>query len=239
MKNKIESVTVCVDYSDFLAWTLPNNRVLFDKTVVVTSERDTKTINLCKTYGVKFTCTDIFWEGQAKFNKFAGINLGLEQLDKDGWVCVWDADMFFHPKGIHMLKEMTLNPQFLYGCDRFCVHGIQEWIEYYMNPNIVIDNWLVNMSRLEVGGRIVQYYDSGWFPLGFFQLWNPLISGINTYPEGNGGADHGDVIHAKKWSRSWRVLLPEVIAIHLDSIKSEMGANWQGRTTPNFNSYQK
>ena len=38
----IEAITVCVNYSDFLAWFLLSNAKLFDRLVVVTDTQDRK-----------------------------------------------------------------------------------------------------------------------------------------------------------------------------------------------------
>jgi hypothetical protein len=36
------------------------------------------------------------------------------------------------------------------------------------------------------------------------------------------------------WDRQFRVLLPEVVVLHLESEQAQQGANWRGRTTVPF-----
>jgi hypothetical protein len=79
----------------------------------------------------------------------------------------------------------------------------------------------------------------GYEPIGFFQLWHPNTSGIKLSPDEHGAADRTDVQFAKKWPRVNRVLIPELIGIHLDSENSavdEMGKNWNGRKSKLFGS---
>jgi hypothetical protein len=71
-------------------------------------------------------------------------------------------------------------------------------------------------------------------PIGFFQLWNPKGSGVCHYPERHTTAARSDMLFAMQWPRDKRHLLPEIIAIHLESESVEMGANWQGRKTKPF-----
>jgi len=88
-----------------------------------------------------------------------------------------------------------------------------------------------------MGVRIAEYMGEGYEPIGFFQMWNPPASGVYTYPEQHGAADRTDVLHAKKFARGKRQLLPELIAIHLDSEDldlQQMGKNWNGRKTLPF-----
>ena len=56
---KIEGISVCVGYSDFLAQTLPWNLQHFDKFVVVTSYDDAETIELCRKFSVECRPTDV------------------------------------------------------------------------------------------------------------------------------------------------------------------------------------
>jgi len=79
---KIEAVITCVDYADFLAETLPHNRTLFDKLVVVTAPEDKATQRICEYWHVACLPTDSFRSRWGEFNKGAAINEGLAQLDK-------------------------------------------------------------------------------------------------------------------------------------------------------------
>lgn len=88
------SITVCVNYSDILAITLQNNVKHFDRTVVITDSKDIKTQDLCQEYpNVDVYITDAFYANGAKFNKGLAMEQGLDYLGRDGWICIWDADI--------------------------------------------------------------------------------------------------------------------------------------------------
>ena len=42
------------------------------------------------------------------------------------------------------------------------------------------------------------------------------------------------MLHGLQWARPDRILIPEIVAVHLESEPSAMGANWKGRTTKAF-----
>jgi hypothetical protein len=65
-------------------------------------------------------------------------------------------------------------------------------------------------------------------------MWHPSATDTNTYPPEHGAADRTDVLHAKRYKRADRELIPELVAIHLDSESAKMGANWSGRQTVRF-----
>lgn len=231
---KLESVVVSVDYADILAYTLPQNSRYFDRMVVVTSSRDRDTKRLCEIYGVKCVVTDLFYEG-AVFNKAAGINEGLKHLDKDGWVLHMDGDIWLHPQSVRELRALKLNSQNLYGCDRVMIESYEQWLRFLSMPDLYREDWLIRLSEYKVGSRITQYWDGGhWQVLGFFQLWHPSSSGVFDYPDSN-DASKSDILFSQKWSRSRRVLIPEVMAIHLENQESQTGTNWGGRRTKKFN----
>ena len=237
MKMKIEAVTVCVNYSDFLAHTLPHNKNHFDKIVIVTDTKDSETKRVCDYYDVMCIQTDVFYENGNKINKGKGINEGLKHLDGDGWIVHLDADIYLPPLTRSILERIDLDEETIYGVDRMMCPTYEKWIEFIDNPSPMHEGWIyVHTGAFPLGVRIAEYKNKGWEPIGFFQMWNPKASGIFEYPKDHGSVDRSDVIFAKKFNRNKRQLIPEIISIHIDSEEMvKMGKNWGGRQTAKFN----
>lgn len=236
--NKLEGVIVCVNYSDFLAASLPHNKGHFNKLVVVTDTKDLKTKNVCDTYDVMCIQTDVFYENGFVINKAAGINEGLKHLDKDGWVLHLDADIVMIGPIRDILNSASLNPEYIYGCDRIMIPEYYSWQNFISSPKPLFEGWIyIHTENKIIGTRLAEYKSEGWNVLGFFQLWNPKISNIYDYPKDHGDIDRSDVIHSKRWPRSKRQFIPELLVYHIDSEDSHSkyhGVNWKGRKTAPF-----
>jgi hypothetical protein len=237
---RLEAVVVCVNYSDFLAHTLPYNKQLFDRMVVVTDTKDEKTKKLCDFHNVECVMTDEFYRNSAVINKGRGINEGLKVLGKSDWVLHLDADIFLPPLTRTILDniEPELDKKGIFSIDRMMCPTYQEWEKYINNPKPLHEGWIfVHTNIFPFGVRIAEYKNKGWEPIGYFQLWHPKTSGVYEYPDEHGAVDRSDVLFAKNWNRGDRHLIPELIAIHLESESlnlAEMGKNWNGRKTLEF-----
>jgi hypothetical protein len=232
---KIEAVIVCVNYADYLAHTLRENKILFDRVVVVTAPEDRETRRVCEYLHVECLQTDVTQSRWGKFCKGAAINVGLEALGKDGWVVHMDADIALPPLARRMLQAAELDPTFLYGCDRVMCRSFVDWVTFQSNPRLQHeDECWIHMDQFPFGHRVAINTFGGYIPIGFFQMWNPSVSGICKYPEGHTTAAREDTDFALKWPRNKRGFVPEIIAYHLESGKTGMSANWAGRTTPKF-----
>jgi hypothetical protein len=248
---KLEAVIICVNYSDFLTHTLPQNKQHFDKLIVVTDSKDEYTKRICEYHHVECLQTDIFYENQDKFNKGKAINEGLKRLDMDGWVIQLDADIYLPPLTRMILNNCEKNDGFdvksIYGIDRMMCPDYKSWIEFIENPKLTHEGWVyVQTNIFPLGVRIAKFHTSepetGYVPIGFFQMWNPKESNVYKYPEYHGSADRTDVKMAHNFTKSKRQLIPEIIAIHLESEAlgiSEMGKNWNGRKTNQFGAIKK
>jgi glycosyltransferase involved in cell wall biosynthesis len=240
MPFKLQCLTVSVNYSDFILHTLPANKALFDRWVVVTDTKDLRTKELCDEHGVLCIQTDVFYEGGAFFNKYAGINEGLKYIDDDAWVLFLDSDIVLHHEMRRTLISLKLDPTCLYGVDRLNIQGVKMWEEYKAGPSMLKHNWMLTTGGLELGARLVHLYGhegengrfEGWRPLGFFQLAHR--SAFIDYPQQAKGADHEDLEFARLWHRSKRVFIPELFAIHLESERTHKGVNWYGRKSEPF-----
>jgi len=233
------AITVCVNYSDFLAWSALINQNLFKKWYICTVKEDKATIDICHTYGLTPVFCD--FNDNGKFNKFKGINKALELIKENDWVLFLDSDILFPPITKRVFSEMSWNKQNLYGCDRVNFNNMPELLKYIDNPNKLIkDNWLVDLDNLSVGARICHYYGQqgdggkfdGWNPLGFFQMAHMDYFEKYPFTEKN-GFDHCDLLFSKMWHRSRRILIPEIIAIHIAS-ERVWGQNWDGRKSKDF-----
>jgi hypothetical protein len=232
---KLECVIVCDKYDDFLLKTLPTNKFLFDKIVIVTSPDDKKTQKVCEYLHVECVVTDRLESRWGRFRKGCGINDGLEKLDKDGFVVHMDADIYLPPQTRILLKNMNLDKQMIYGIDRFIVKGAEAWERFVSEPKLQHEDgaW-VHPNAFPLGTRVMHPHVGGYIPIGFFQLWHPLKSGIDKYLEGHTNAGREDAAFAGLWPRHKRAMLPEIIGYHLESNDSTIAANWNGRTTAPF-----
>lgn len=239
--KKIEAVTVCVDYADFIAWSAMCNHSIFDRWVVVTSKEDKKVKQICDHYSLVCVQSDEI-RSSGTIDKWKAVNIGLDNLKYNDWVMFLDADIILPPFTRRVLNELVLDKGAIYGIDRLNCRGIVEWINYCTNPNLLVENWLLTPSGLEFGARIIHLYgqhgDKGKFggykPLGFGQIVHR--SSFSKYPAESKTADHCDIVFANQYSRECRINIPEIIGVHLESVDSSWGSNWAGRKSLPFNS---
>jgi hypothetical protein len=230
---KIEAVIVCVDYADFLAETLPRNMAHFDRVLVITAPRDQETQELCRKLSVPYYATNIFFKNGDRFNKARGIDFGLGFLRYNDWIVHLDADTYLPPMTRRWLEWRALDRECIYGIDRVDCVGYDTWKSYIADPEIQNDYMCrVHVPLFPLLDRIAIRDYGGYVPIGFFQMWHGSLG--RRYPIAKGDAEHTDVLHAIQWDEGKRHLIPEVIAIHLQSNLSVLGANWQGRKTPRF-----
>lgn len=232
---KMEAVVICDRYSDFLRITLPNNKHLFNKIVVVTSAEDKATQRICEFNHVECVKTDALQSRWGKFVKGAGINAGLDRLDKNAWVVHIDADIWLPPLTRILLQNCNLDKSMVYGIDRFNVRGHLAWSTFQEMPALQHEcDSYVHLRAFPMGTRVTAKDAGGFIPIGFFQMWVPKVSGILTYPDQHTDAGRGDMVFAKQWPRHKRGFIPEVIGYHLESANADGMANWHGRKTSPF-----
>jgi len=236
---KITCITVSVGYSDFLCWSLLENKQLFDQWIIVTDTKDQKTKDLCDNHNVYCLQTDVFYE-KGIFNKYAGINEALKLVDGDSWVLFLDSDIILPSMTKYILEKLPLDISCIYGVDRVNCVGLENWINYIQKRDSIKQNWLLHTAGFPLGARLVHYFGEardeghflGWRPLGFFQLAHK--SSFDAYPQNSIGADHCDLEFVRNWPRNKRILIPEILAIHLESVGASKGINWYGRKSQPF-----
>jgi hypothetical protein len=230
---KIEAVIVCVDYADFLAETLPRNIPHFDRVLVITAPHDQETQDLCRKLSVPFYATNLFFKNGDRFNKARGIDFGIGYLRYNDWVVHLDADTYLPPMTRRWLEWRELDRECIYGIDRVDCVGYHRWKDYIASNEIQHDYMCrVHVPPFPLLDRIAIRDYGGYLPIGFFQMWHGSLG--RRYPIARGDAEHTDVLHAMQWDESKRHLIPEIIAVHLQSEPSALGANWKGRTTLRF-----
>lgn len=239
----IEGVTVCVNCDDMLAWSLPLNKQVFDKLVVVTSEDDWHTQNLCRHYNVECVKTNIFKDGA--FPKGTAINLGLDRLSRKDWLIHFDCDIVMPPRTREMLQIAQIQKDTIYSAPRMNCPNFESWIKAFIKPPLIHEKEIyVHLGAFPMGALVSKTYtrdvdfefEKGFMPIGYFQVWND--NGVKKiYPEEHQDCSRGDMTFSlKNWpKRLNRQLIPELVLIHLMTEDGkQQGINWSGRKTSRF-----
>jgi hypothetical protein len=146
-----------------------------------------------------------------------------------------DADTVLPRNFRGLIENIEPRKDCIYGVDRVHCPSWEDWHRHSTTTDPDQKHYLVHSpGGWKTGTRLSHFDYGGYVPIGFFQMWN-RESRINRYPTiQDGGAEHTDVLHSLQWERPNRVLIPEVIAIHLESEPCSIGANWNGRITKKF-----
>jgi len=240
---RLEAVTVCVGYDDFLSAAALYNIRIFDRWVVVTEPEDEQTREVCRRHNIECLLSEDGSWGGADFAKGRLIERGLQHLSSDAWRLHLDADIVLPAHTWSALEVAELQKDCIYGIDRLMVNSWDEWQKVvqsgYLDGKQFQFHCNVNFPPgLRVGSRWAGN-ETGYVPIGFFQLWHSsqdLWRGVRArpYPCRHNTACRTDVQHALQWDRRKRVMIPEIIAVHLASEDAKLGANWKGRTTMRF-----
>jgi hypothetical protein len=241
---KIEALTVCVGYSDFLAEAIPYNLPHLDRWLIVTTDRDEATREVCRRHNLEYLATDDFYLGGAKFDKARGIDRGMQLLAHDDWVLHLDGDIVLPPHTRRTLAVAQLDTRGIYGADRVMVKGWDRW------QRLRASGFLERVGRsyfhnvcfpggFDIGARWADPHH-GYVPIGFFQLFHrdaTMYRGTRARRYSNynhSDAARTDVQYGLLWDRHRRALVPELVVLHLESEPAPVGANWCGRTTRPF-----
>jgi hypothetical protein len=242
--NRIEAITVCVNYADFLAETAKTNQGLFDSWTIVTEATDEATRDVCRRFNLKtILSSDGSRFGDNGFCKGRLIERGLQHLSADGWRLHIDADIALPHCFRHRLEAADLQKDTIYGIDRVMLKTWDDW-QKVKNSGYLSGGQFDYHCRTswpegaEIGTRWC-HPQFGYVPIGFFQLWHSSQDEwrgirVKPYPSNHGNACRTDVQHALQWDRHKRAVIPEVVGVHLESEQAPKGANWNGRTTKPF-----
>jgi hypothetical protein len=205
-KPKLRAIMVCVDYGDLLRITLPYNRHHFSAVMIVTTSRDSETIDVAKRYGAGLYFTEAFYDNRAYFNKWKALEQGLDAFGRFGWLCIMDADVLW--------PKMIEHPEYECG--------------YLYTPRRRIQNDILNSPLPEVGWPLLPLYNECEFA-GYTQIFHADDSHLSVppwYEQDWRHAGGGDSFFQYRWPVSnkrrpaWQVL-------HLGAPQR----NWCGRVT--------
>lgn len=195
VRNRIDVVTVCVNYADYLRYTIGNSK-LFNSYRVATVAEDTETIELCKKHNVQYVISDRMIEG-GKFWKGRGINDALDTIEDKQWILHVDADTLLLPNIKNYLDDTPLCPACIYGLKgRYKILNVAELKEFVEQKKVVTVEELENVDMLA----------------GFFQLWHGRLR--KHYPEENDSAAMDDIIMRNGFKPESRKIL-DLFCLHL------------------------
>ena len=121
---EVKVVTVSVDYEEELQLSLIANRKVFQSEyLVVTTPDNTRTIEICKENGVSVLQTNIFYDKRAVFNKWAGLEAGLDAIGRSGWIAILDSDIVFPESA-----DIDLNTEFIYTPQRKILQNFSDGV---------------------------------------------------------------------------------------------------------------
>lgn len=223
----MRAITVCVDYADILAITLPYNRHHFEEVCVVTSRRCEQEIrdlilpdSPTPLIEIKLFVTDAFYEDGAKFNKWLALERALDWYGRHGWLCLMDADVLW-PK---VLPPFAPHKGNLYSPRR---RMWESWpklprsiYSYVNNPSVPIEEHWKDFPLHRQQREFAGYSQ-------IFHANDPALGQASWHQTDWRHAGGADSFFQDKWREDQKVRPPFEV-LHLGPANQ----NWFGRATP-------
>ena len=213
---KLQAVTICINYADYLECIVANRRH-FDRWVVVTVPGDAATATLCARHGIEVVFSrTLRADGKdfnAPHNKSRALNEGLDALAPEGWAVILDSDVLL-PR--HFRARVEALP-----LEQGCLYGVA-------GRKICEDREMFEMLReCEPWDRFCDRHSQ---KIGYFNLFH-LKGAVNRYlVRGEGaGWSHDDWHFTTSFPEQCRRQLPMTV-IHT----GPPGANWSGRVAGSY-----
>jgi hypothetical protein len=129
----------CVNYSDYLNYTLQYNIDIFDNIFILTTPTDQDTIDTIEKYNskhhnIKTLLTTKFFDyddfcGKPCFNKGGALNYGLSQIPHEGWLIIGDADIIYPP----IIRDIV---------PTLCIHQMFSMFRYKVFSSEELENYM-------------------------------------------------------------------------------------------------
>tara|TARA_A100001037_G_scaffold106674_1_gene96932 strand:+ start:8037 stop:9443 length:1407 start_codon:yes stop_codon:yes gene_type:complete len=210
LPQKIEAVTVCVNYAESLREVV-SNKLHFDRWVIVTTSYDTETQSVCEECGLECVISDRIHEGgeyifthyglktpnglkpgekvlleRAPLAKGKAINDGLDVCDKTDWLIHIDADIKLP---LNFGKELRMTE-----LDVKSLYGMSQRIDLDANCD---GSWVNGLGRGEDGAI-------GWFQLFHSVSLDEVFDGV--YPEESADTWWDDISFARGFGHNQKCL---------------------------------
>lgn len=219
----------CVNYSDYLEYSLSHNIDIFDDIYVVTTQSDIDTNavieKLNKKNNITTIHTNIFFEngrwGRTFFNKGGGIDIGLSKIKDKDWIVIGDADILY-PKYLKTIVN-RLYKQNIHSMFRYKVSEpelLKAAIDSYDNEEIH-EKYLTEAKKCTPPAY--KKYMAGYCQLFNFQS-RFLLHKELKYPQGRNCKAVDTIFTRSNFPRRNRILLNDY-CLHL----GKTCVNWNGR----------
>ena len=203
---RIEAVTVCVGYGDFLAVTARENQHLLEDWVIVTSPDDIETRDVCQRHSIRYVLSEEFRRG-GPFNKARLIQRAIDQVGGKDWILHLDADIVL-PRQLRSLLDMAhVNDRVIYGADRCNLVGYQSWLHLKRDKGCWDNHSFGNYLRFEEGATIGSRWCSklhGYVPIGFFPSSRHASPFVKRTGEGERAGEYAREHRGFAWRRKRR-----------------------------------
>ena len=222
---RLQTAITCVNYDDFLAWTLPRNLPYLESVTVVTSPYDPATISLAKRLGVPLFITEAFHEG-GSFNKALALNQWVAHasaFEPESWLLTLDADILLFGPVADSLD--ALDPRGLYSVRRRMCADFSSFADLLSGSRVLSDFPLdvVPFRDGKLWGTIDAQNPAAL--AGYFQMWCPGASiGLKRFPP-TGTAEAYDLLFGLSFPETARSYLAMHEALHIGPPE----VNWAGR----------
>jgi hypothetical protein len=160
-------MTICIDYADYLAQTLPQNRRLFSTYYIITERTDAATCELARAYDCVLLFTSKKHEKGAKFNK-SGMMFDAQHFihKRHGfaWIAHVDADIYLPADLWKHLRVDALNKNGIYGITR----------HVYTTHDDYVHDRIASVDKGEMG--VIGYFQLYWLKNKFYPPWSANCS---------------------------------------------------------------